>query len=74
MKSSARRPDELSNSGTHTDALNDSKGLVSADRAAHEEILHLARTIWERKGRPEGSDLENWLEAEREILSRRVSR
>jgi hypothetical protein len=32
-----------------------------------EQIAALAREIWEERGRPEGSDLDIWLEAERQL-------
>ena len=35
----------------------------------HEEIGRLAYQIWEQRGRPNGCDMEFWLEAERQILS-----
>ena len=44
-------------------------GLNSNDRAAKEEIQHLAFEIWERKGRPEHSALADWLEAEVVVLN-----
>jgi len=34
---------------------------------SHEEIARLAYSYWELRGRPEGSDLEDWLRAEREL-------
>jgi len=33
----------------------------------HEEISRRAREIWEREGRPEGRDMEHWLQAETEL-------
>lgn len=33
----------------------------------HEEISKRAREIWEREGRPEGRDMEHWLQAEKEL-------
>lgn len=33
----------------------------------HQEITRLAHQIWERKGRPEGQELQNWLQAEAEL-------
>ena len=33
----------------------------------HDLIASRARQIWEASGRPTGRDLENWLQAEREI-------
>jgi len=32
-----------------------------------EKIRQRAYLIWERKGRPENNELDNWLEAEREL-------
>jgi len=33
-----------------------------------EEVRERAYRIWEREGRPDGRDLDHWLEAEREVL------
>jgi hypothetical protein len=33
----------------------------------HEQIEALAHAIWIDRGQPEGRDLDNWLEAEREL-------
>lgn len=41
----------------------------AALQAAHAEILHRAYSIWESKGRLESGQLEDWLEAEAEVLS-----
>jgi hypothetical protein len=46
-------------------------GLVGTDRAAHEEILHRAHSIWVCDGRPQGRELAHWLKAEAEVLSER---
>ncbi|HTN71212.1 MAG TPA: DUF2934 domain-containing protein [Methylomirabilota bacterium] len=35
----------------------------------HQEIAQLAHQIWEQRGRPDGCDLDHWLEAERQMLS-----
>ena len=35
-----------------------------------EQIQEKAYLIWERKGRPLNSDMDNWLEAEREFRRR----
>ncbi|ATC63135.1 hypothetical protein CMV30_03725 [Nibricoccus aquaticus] len=43
-------------------------GLVSTDRAAHEEILHRAYSIWECAGRPENCEVAHWLQAEAEVV------
>jgi hypothetical protein len=42
---------------------------LSADAA--EAIRVRAYELWEKRGRPHGGDVEDWLEAEAEILSRR---
>ncbi len=34
---------------------------------SHEEISARAHTIWIQAGRPDGRDLENWLQAEAEL-------
>lgn len=39
-------------------------------RRTKEEIRTRARELWERNGRPEGRDLEFWLQAESEIIDR----
>ena len=42
--------------------------MTSIRRApTHAEISFVARTIWERRGRPENEDSEIWLEAERQL-------
>jgi hypothetical protein len=46
----------------------DCVGLCVTDRAAREEILHRAYSIWENTGRPENHELANWLEAEAQVL------
>lgn len=38
--------------------------------ALHEEIAKLAYELYEKSGRLEGRDLENWCEAERIVLAR----
>ncbi|NTU43366.1 MAG: DUF2934 domain-containing protein [Nitrospirales bacterium] len=37
------------------------------------EIGRVAQEIYEQSGRAEGRDLENWLEAENLVISRRMS-
>jgi Protein of unknown function (DUF2934) len=39
-------------------------------QVGHEDIAELARQMWEREGRQVGKDLEYWLRAERQLLSR----
>jgi hypothetical protein len=44
-------------------------GMTAADRASRAEILHRAFSIWENSGRPNGSEMAHWLQAEAEVLS-----
>jgi len=41
----------------------DAKGVT----LTHAQIAQRAREIWERKGRPQGQDEQNWREAEEEL-------
>jgi hypothetical protein len=38
-----------------------------------EEITAVAHSIWEREGRPEGRDVQHWLEAESQLRQHRNS-
>jgi len=46
----------------------------TASGPTHGEIAKRAYEIWCGKGRPHGSDRENWLEAERQLLAERAAR
>ena len=37
--------------------------------ALHQEIVKVAHNLFERSGRVEGRDLDNWLEAERIVMT-----
>lgn len=37
---------------------------------SHDEVARAAAEIWNSRGRPEGADVEIWLEAERQVKSR----
>lgn len=39
-------------------------------RAYHDAISERARELWRTRGRPEGADVEIWLEAERDLAKR----
>ena len=43
---------------------------LRSSRRSQDEIRARARTLWEQNGRPEGRDLEFWLQAESEINDR----
>jgi hypothetical protein len=45
---------------------------VAASRArpSHDEIAHLAYAYWEARGGRGGSPLEDWFDAERELMGR----
>jgi DUF2934 family protein len=46
------------------------KQMTDSDpRPSHEEIARVAYTIFEKKGRVPGRDLENWLEAESQLMA-----
>jgi hypothetical protein len=43
------------------------EGLTAAEQAVRAEVVCRAHSIWESKGRPENSQLADWLEAEAEV-------
>ena len=45
--------------------------IVDKQRANHAEILHRAHSIWESKGRRDDRHIEDWLEAEAEVLAQK---
>jgi len=46
--------------------------LMESDQVIREEIAELAYRRWLTRGCPPGSAEEDWLEAERELLSHRI--
>jgi hypothetical protein len=46
------------------------RALVSMQSGREQRIRQLAYAIWEDEGRPHGKDVEHWLRAEVEIMSR----
>ncbi len=47
------------------------KDLSNRGNLTHEEIAERARTIYEESGRIPGRDVENWLQAESQLLQAR---
>jgi Protein of unknown function (DUF2934) len=50
--------------------LRDRLKRILRERRIREEIAARARDLWDQNGRPEGRDLEFWLQAESEIRDR----
>ena len=48
-------------------------GALPTSEPSREEIAALAHSIWEQAGRPEGRDMEHWLQAETQIRQQRGS-
>jgi hypothetical protein len=46
------------------------RGEVDPSEAAREQVAALAYEIWESHGRPEGTDLEDWFQAELRLQRR----
>jgi hypothetical protein len=44
-----------------------SHSSAGAPSPTHAQISARAYQLWERKGRPDGTDLEDWFEAERQL-------
>ncbi|HZV36025.1 MAG TPA: DUF2934 domain-containing protein [Verrucomicrobiae bacterium] len=65
---SARRESEpASATRPRKTASTDTQSTAQAKPPTHEEIKARAFQIYVKKGRPEGRDTENWLEAEAEL-------
>ena len=45
------------------------KENASKEQAIQEQIARLAYSLWERRGRIDGSPEKDWLEAERQVLT-----
>lgn len=46
-------------------------GKTVSNSPLREDVAHRAHIIWEERGRPEGHDVEIWLEAERQLINER---
>lgn len=52
-----------------TEALSVLAPAAARPRPSHERIAVRAYELWEKRGWPEGADLGNWFDAERQLLS-----
>jgi hypothetical protein len=46
---------------------------IGEEQQQHEDIARLAYAIWQDRGCPHGTDVEDWLEAERQLSRRQVA-
>jgi hypothetical protein len=53
--------------------IDDRIGEAQSNEDFHEDIARLAYAIWQDRGCPQGTDVEDWLEAERQLSQRRVA-
>lgn len=49
------------------EAGSDRRSGVVPTGISHDQIAELAYRIWESQGRPEGTDIDDWLQAERHL-------
>ncbi|MFH1023673.1 MAG: DUF2934 domain-containing protein [Planctomycetota bacterium] len=54
------------------DGLAPRPGLTIPAPCSHDDIARLAYLLWEKEGRPKGTDLHYWLKAERILKEKRV--
>ena len=59
--------------GTRTKLRNMKTASITHKDLNHAEIAAKAYQIWEESGRPPGSELENWLKAEKELAAASAS-
>ena len=52
---------------TDSAATKDAPPAPQVPEIPHDKIAARAAEIWERKGRPHGQDVQNWVEAEAEL-------
>jgi hypothetical protein len=46
---------------------------IGEEQQQHEDIARLAYAIWQDRGCPHGSDVEDWFEAEQQLSKRHVA-
>lgn len=56
-----------------TPVIDDRIGEEQQNEDFHQDIARLAYAIWQDRGCPHGSDVEDWLEAERQLSKRNVA-
>ena len=49
-------------------SANGAHAAAGAATTTHEDVARLAYELWQRRGCPEGTDLENWLRAEQSLV------
>ena len=64
---SDKSPDDFASPAAETEAATGGGPDLEDDR---DRIRHRAYQIWENAGRPDGRDLEHWLQAEHEMVAR----
>jgi hypothetical protein len=53
--------------------IDDRIGEEQQNENFHEDIARLAYAIWQDRGCPHGSDVEDWLEAERQLSKQQAA-
>lgn len=69
-----RQPEPTSLNRPRKAASNEGQTTAASKPPTHDEISARAFQIYVKKGRPEGRDTENWLEAETELHRERGSK
>jgi hypothetical protein len=52
---------------SETSQAREGRGEIDSSKAGRERVAALAYELWESHGRPEGTDLEDWFQAERRL-------
>ena len=65
---------EQTRGGSSTQSNSNSTVPRAMVEITHDAITQLAHAIWERKGRPQGQEMQDWLEAEAELKTSTTTR